>query len=521
MNHEAEKLIENEPELRAELLQDEIPVYQCTDAGNAERLADMLKGNYLYLPEKSAWYKYDGKVWQEDAKNKIVQDVIKCFRMAQTEAMSIIDNDKRTKTLKWLLSSESQAKINAAISLLSSIPFMCASINQFDKDDMLLNVQNGVVDLQTGELREHKREDYFTKICNVEYNPNAKSELFKGFMYEIMEGDRDKVMYLKKLFGYFCTGKIIEEEFYQMKGSGGNGKTKLMETVKYCLGSYAITASPEIIMAKDMNSIPNDVARLQGARLVLMSEPDPGKRFSDNAIKSLTGGDTIIARFLHKEFFEFIMKAKLVMLTNHEIKAIGTDNGLWRRIVAIPFTYVVSDEKKDKHLQEKLVADAEAVLAWMVEGCLLWQKEGLKQPEALKQAKNEYRKGQDAIGLFLDECCEEDSRSKISATDLYNTYKRWCESCGEYELSQREFGKRLREKGFTNVKSGVYYWFGIKVLDLWTKLDLKQININKKNTYKDLPKTSPSLSDSPKKEIPWWEKVDKMIEGGNSDELKA
>ena len=490
--------------------------YKLTDAGNAEMLADMLRGQYLYIPEQKAWYRYNGKVWEEDVSNQIIQDIIKCLRQAQKEALNISDDDKREKTMKWLLSSESQAKIKAALNLMESIPFMCARINQFDRDDMLLNVQNGTVDLRTGELREHNREDYLTKICNVGYNPDAKSALFEIFLDEITEGNQAKKLYLQKLSGYCCTAKISEEEFYQAKGSGQNGKTKLFETIKYCLGSYAVTASPDILMQKDMTSIPNDIARLQGVRLVIMSEPDPGKRFSDNAIKSLTGGDTIIARFLHKEYFEFTMKAKMVMLTNHEIKAIGTDHGLWRRIVVIPFTYQVPEEKKDKHLQEKLIADAEAVLAWMIQGCLLWQKEGLQQPQELIEVKDEYRKAQDAVGLFLEECCTEDAKSRVSAADLYKAYIQWCQDTGEYEISQRQFGTRLREKGYTSLKSNSIYWCGLSLNSNWDNgriRDQNPINYKNKNIYSNLSEKGPISSQTPKKKKEWWEEAEELIGG--------
>lgn len=476
-------------------------VYKCTDAGNAERVADMLRRQYVFIPEKKAWYKYNGKLWEEDCENSIVQDTIKCLRKAQQEAFSISDEDRRSKTLKWLIASESQSRIFAALNLMASISFMCARINKFDIDDMLLNVQNGTVDLRTGNMRPHQKEDFFTRICNVEYHTDAKSVIFESFLDEITESKEEKKKYLQKLCGYFLTGKITEEQFYQAKGSGQNGKTKLFETIKYVLGSYSVSASPDILMAKDMMSIPNDIARLHGARFVLMSEPDPGKRFSDNAIKSLTGGDTIIARFLHREFFEFQMKAKMLMLTNHEIKAIGTDHGLWRRMVIIPFNYQVPEEKKDKNLQEKLIADAEAVLAWMVRGCLMWQQEGLEQPQELIEVKNEYKRGQDAVGLFLDECTYEDPKVKVSATSLYKAYIQWCQSTGEYEISQRLFGSRLREKGFTNVKSGTVYWFGLNLLDSLDKLDKKQVNTKIKFPYKDFTENCPDSPISPVRQI--------------------
>lgn len=469
-------------------------VYKQTDAGNAEMLADMLKGQYLYVPEQKSWYRYDGKVWTEDVSNNIVQDVIQCLRQAQKEAVDILDDDKRAKTLKWLLTSESQAKISAALNLMATIPFMTARINQFDSDDMLLCVQNGIVDLKTGKLHPHDKERYITKICHVAYKPDASSQLFESFLDEIMEGSEEKKRYLQKLCGYCLTGMTIEQEFYQARGAGQNGKTVLLELIKHCLGSYAITASPDILMQRDLSAIPNDVARLQGARMVLASEPDPGKKFSDCAIKSLTGGDTVIARFLHKEYFEFKMKAKIIMLTNHEIKAIGTDHGLWRRIVVIPFNYRVPEEKRDKHLPDKLIAEAEAVLSWMVEGCLMWQQEGLKQPEELTETKEAYRRGQDAVGLFLKECCSEGG--KVKASELYDAYRRWCDSSGEFELSNREFSKRLREKGYVTFKSNITYWNNISLGD-GSYRDLKQINNSNKNIYKENPKNAPAYSQIP------------------------
>jgi putative DNA primase/helicase len=483
---------------------DQVTRYKNTDAGNAERFADALKGQYLYIPEQKAWYRYNGKFWEEDIDNRITQDVIRSLRKSQAEVLNIADDDRREKTIKWLLSSESQTKIASALNLMSSIPFMSARTNRFDCDDMLLNAQNGTVDLRTGQLRKHNKEDYLSKICNIGYKPNSKSVLFDSFLEDITEGNQDKKLYIQKLCGYCCTAKISDEEFYQARGSGQNGKTKIFETVKYCLGSYAVTASPDILMQRDMTSIPNDIARLQSARLVLLSEPDPGKRFSDNAIKTLTGGDTIIARYLHKEFFEFTMKAKMILLTNHEIRAVGTDHGLWRRIVVIPFTYQVPEYKKDKHLQEKLIAEAEAVLSWMVEGCLLWQREGLRQPQELEQVKNEYRIGQDAIGLFLDECCTEEAKGKVKASELHSVYKQWCVDSGEYPLSQRELGKRLREKGYTSFKSNVVYWGGL-ILGVGSNRELNQINQSIKNIYKDLPENAPALSQVPNNKKPWYE----------------
>lgn len=483
----------------------EAKIYRCTDAGNAERFADMLKGEYLYVAEQSSWYRYNGKLWEPDVSNRIIQDAISCLRQAQKEALDIPDEDRRQKTLKWLISSESQAKLSAALNLMSSVPFMTARIGQFDRNDMLLNVQNGTVNLRTGELQPHDKKDYFTKICNASYNPDAKSEVFDSFLDEILEENEDKKRYIQKLCGYCCTAKVTEQQFYQAKGSGKNGKTVLFEAIKYCLGNYGITASPDILMVKDMGSIPNDIARLNGARFVLMSEPDPGKRFSDNAIKSLTGGDTLVARYLHKEFFEFQMLGKMIMLTNHEIRVIGTDHGLYRRIIVIPFTYQVPDNKTDKSLSEKLIADSEAILAWMVKGCMMWQQEGLEQPQELIESKDEYLRGQDAVGLFIEERCSDEG--KVKASDLYAEYKLWCSETGEYELSNREFSKRLREKGYVTFKSNVIYWNNLS-LGVGRNREQKQINSYNKNSYRDLAKNSPSMSQVPNKEKEWWNEAE-------------
>lgn len=436
--------------------------FHSTDLGNAERFSRDLKENFIYVPEIKNWMFYDGKKWSEDIAETIILELKKSIRKAHKEELK----NGNMHAVKWLTQCESHSKIKSTLALMPSHG-MTVSLTEFDKDDYLLNVQNGTVDLKTGKLKPHNKADYLTKICNFKYNPNAKSVRFETFLNEIMLEDKENIDYLQKLFGYCCTGSIKHQELYNLKGSGGNGKSILLEVVKNCLGDYAVESSPDILLTRNGNFIPNDVARLNKARLVKMSEPDPNKHYSDNAVKQLTGGDMILARYLHKEFFEFKMKAKMMVLTNHEIKVIGTDNGMWRRQVVIPFDYSVPDSKRDLDLEDKLTTEGEGILSWMIEGCLKWQNEGLEQPENIKKAKEDYRNSQDAIGQFLEDCCYKLAGVATAKSEVYLKYQEWCKANGEYEVTQKAFSSKMSEKGFveTRATGGKRCWNNITLTE--------------------------------------------------------
>lgn len=433
--------------------------YSLTDFGNAEMLADLLRNKYVWIPERGHWYRFNGQVCIQDFDFKLLDDIKLCIRQKLKEASMIDDDYQRQKLIKHLIASEGLGRVRAAIEIMKS-QSMTKSINDFDTNQWVINCQNGVLNLKTGELLPNDLNH--TRIVSVNYNSGAKAPFFQNFLNEIMLGDTHKINYIQKLLGYCLTGSIREECLYICLGNGGNGKTKLFECIKEILNDYCIMASPDILMTREKTTIPNDIARLKGARMILMSEPDTAKKFSDNAIKSLTGGDCVQARFLNQEFFEFYMAGKLILLTNHEIGIRSTDDGTWRRPIVIPFNFKVPDEKKDMDLAEKLRQEAEGIFRWMVEGCMNYQKEGLLLPKELLQAKKDYRESQDAIGAFLVERCVEDQRYLVNATTLYREYVSWAQDTGEYYSNQRVFGIRLKEKGYSKKRTA----FGIKYIGL-------------------------------------------------------
>jgi putative DNA primase/helicase len=247
-----------------------------------------------------------------------------------------------------------------------------------------------------------------------------------------------------------------------LNGAGANGKSVFLKTKSNLLAAYAQTADFEtFLIKKNDGGIRNDIARMQGKRFISAIEAESGKRLSENLIKSLTGGDTVSARFLFAEFFDFQPTFKLWLAANHKPNIRGTDYAIWRRIRLIPFNVTIPEAKQDKHLEEKLKTELPGILAWAVQGCLDWQKNGLQTPEEVKHATNGYRDEMDTIGAFISDCCVVIQDAKVQSGKLYEAYKKWCEENGEFTLTKRVFGTRLSEKEFERIESSGHWRKGI------------------------------------------------------------
>jgi putative DNA primase/helicase len=249
-----------------------------------------------------------------------------------------------------------------------------------------------------------------------------------------------------------------------MYGSGANGKTTALETIRALLGDYAARTPAETLLARHDNAIPNDVAKLKGARFVSASETDEGRRLAEAQIKDLTGGDTISARFMRAEWFDFKPECKVWLSTNHKPVVRGTDRAIWDRLKLIPFDVRIPESQQDKKLLAKLQSELPGILAWAVRGCLEWQSEGLGVPDEVKSATEAYRSEMDVLAAFISDCCTLDTNLYAQATTLYQAYKRWCEDNGEKPKSQRFFGANLAERNFDRRRSGEkgsYVWYGI------------------------------------------------------------
>jgi len=236
-------------------------------------------------------------------------------------------------------------------------------------------------------------------------------------------------------------------------GGGSNGKSTFVETIRHVMGAYAVTTRAETLMAKQQTGIPNDIAALAGARLVTASETDRGKHLAEGTVKEITGGDTVTARFLNKEFFSFRPLFKLLLITNNKPVIKGTDDGIWRRIHLLPFTVSFKDNQKDPLLAGKLKEESAGILEWMIEGCEMWQIHGLAPPEGVKAATDAYKKEQDTLAEFIEECCSKKSGESTTKADIYKAYVRWAEANGEHPMKQRTLTTALEERGWIEAKS--------------------------------------------------------------------
>jgi len=448
-----------------------------TDLGNAKRLVRIC-GQDLHYVKAWGFLAWNGQRWERDETNAV-------YRMAKSVALSFYDDasaaeeqakeairaaksaeelgDREavkaaTKEVKecqktadayvsWAKSSQANARIEAMVRLTSSEPSVVRRAKDFESSAWLFNCANGTIDLCTGELHQHRREDHLTKVSPVTYDAKAGCPLWLSFLNKIMWGNSDMIRFLQKAVGYTLTGLTLEQCLFFLWGTGANGKSTFVRTVQEMLGDYARKTSTETLMVRRMEVISNDLAALAGARMVVAAEITEGRRLNESQVKDMTGDDIMTARFLYQEQFEFKPLFKLWMYGNHKPKITGTDDGIWRRVRLIPFTVKIADHEKDSRLGEKLHVELPGILAWAVQGCLAWQKDGLGVPEEVRMATAQYREESDALAAFLADCTIQQPGATAQAAKLYKAYQGWCSQNGEKELTGTMFGRQLTERG--------------------------------------------------------------------------
>ncbi len=459
-----------------------------TDVGNRDRFVAEHGETVRYCHPFKSFLIYDGKRWAFDIAGEVVEKAISTIRNTMTMATAILDSmeaDDKQKAqalaqAKHAIQSQKAPRIRDMLFLAqSALPISPAEL---DVDPYLLNCQNGTLDLRTGRLRQHSRGDLITKVTPVEYIPDARAPRWEEFLHQVFEGDEEMVSFMRRAAGYSLLGTQPEHVMFVLYGIGRNGKGIFVETLRSVLGDdYGRTAPVSMLLAKDQEGIPNDLAGLRGARLVTAAEPNEGRRLDEGRVKALTGGDTLTARFLHGEFFDFSPAFTLWLSTNHKPVIRGTDDGIWSRLRLVPFNvrFYLPDEpqpidipperKADTKLRDKLVDEYQGILTWMVQGFLEWKRVGsLQSPERVREATKSYRAGEDVLGGFLDECCVFEENAAASAKELYGAYSQWAGESGERPLSQIAVGKKLQERGLDAVTMGTggkryRAWVGIRV----------------------------------------------------------
>ena len=436
--------------------------YQRSDAGNAERLHALHGRNIRYVANSGQWLIWSNSRWRPDTTGNIVRMFIETMRCTAKQAADISDSSMAQTIASFALRSTNKSAVDCGIALTQSIEGTSISITDLDSDPWMIGCANGVIDLRKGESVRPERAQHITKSIGAKYDPKATCPTWLKFLDVVTNHDADLIDFLQTAVGYTLTGSTSEQCLFFNYGTGQNGKGVFSETVKRLLGDYGQTA-PESLFTKDkQGGATNDIARLAGCRMAVASELDEGAAFAESRIKALTGGDTITARFLHQEFFDFAPTHKFWISGNYKPTVKGTDFGIWRRIRLIPFTVRIPEDQKDPNLTAKLADELPGILNWAIEGCQRWRRDGLRVPQCVRQATESYRLEEDVIGQFLTDCTGEQAGARTLTTSVYEAYGRWADREGiqeRYRLTARRLIKRIEEHGFAKIKScGFNLW---------------------------------------------------------------
>jgi putative DNA primase/helicase len=410
-----------------------------TDLGNARRVVARHGQDLRFCHPTKNWHVWDGCRWPEDSTAEIVRRVKETqgflhrgiARQIATLGDAGDDEERKTelakltKLLKHALAWEDTRTIVRCITSMASEPGIPILPEQFDADNLLLNVLNGTIDLRTGQLREHRRADLITKLAPVEYKPDAICPLWERCLRRWMDNNDDLIGYLQRIVGYCLTGIVTEHAWWLFHGRGANGKSTFLGTILDLLGDYAMTAESELLLQKKHEAHSTERADLFKKRFVFAAEVDEGKQMAEALMKKLTGGEHVRARKCHKDNIEFDPTHKIMLAANHKPTIRGTDYAVWRRIKFVPFVVTISDEEKDSKLGEKLKAEYAGILAWAIRGCLDWQEYGLDEPNEVKQATMQYQNEQDAVAGFVAECCFTHATARFQVSKLFAAYQEW------------------------------------------------------------------------------------------------
>lgn len=435
-----------------------------TELGVAERFCDRYKDIIRYNVTLGRWMIFNGRHW-EISDTGIYDRVRSLIRSIPDE----IEDDAPANMVetydKFARGLESHKKFTAILNLCKE--FLAIKAPAFDSDPARLNVANATFHLTDGTKHGHDASDLLSKCSPVAYDKSAACPLWQAFLSRIFDNNNELISYIQRLCGYCLTGSTKEQAFFMLFGTGANGKSVFIDTLRYILGDYALQTSFSTFLARKDNSVPNDLAAFQGKRVVCATESSDSKQLNDSLIKSLTGDGTINARFLYHEFFEFEPQCKVLLATNHKPIIRDDSVGMWRRLRLIPFTVTIPDEEKDRDLLSKLRAEASGILNWMLDGYKQWKACGLGSCAAVEGGTDEYKYDSDSIGRFIDEMCDvlpTATTEGEKASTLYQTYVQWCEDNGDNPMSGTGFGRKLVDRGHQRSRNKIgRVWTTIKV----------------------------------------------------------
>lgn len=440
------------------------------DQGRGLRMKDQFATVLKFNAVDKKWFFFNGSYWQEDIGNQKVElaaeRVANSIKKEKPELSFSTKTDEDKAMNEWYRFQKDSRSHMAKMHMIDEFKkYVIVKHGEFDKEDMLLNTESGYVDLSNGELHDHDIDKKFSHQTLAEYSDNVDAPLWEKFLNQIFNNDEELIHYVQKAIGYSFTGSVDEQCLFILNGRGRNGKSVFSNVISDVAGNYAKQMNVQTIVAKknQSGSANSDIARLEGARIVTSSELNEGDRFDESLVKQLTGGDKILARFLYGSEFEYKPKFKIWMATNHLPIIRGTDDGIWRRIKIIPFNIQIPKEKVDKKLEYKLKAEYTGILNWIVQGAIMWQQEGLEDPEAVRQVIENYRAEMDPLDAFLEECCTTGQNYSIKAREMYDAYHEWAKESEEYKMSLNKFGREMSKKLLRVKRRDGWYYVGLKL----------------------------------------------------------
>ncbi|MCL5995878.1 MAG: phage/plasmid primase, P4 family [Chloroflexi bacterium] len=423
---------------------------QLTDTGNGARFANGFHNQARYTTGRG-WMVWDGKRFAEDANEISVTAFARQIAYSwYDQAKDETDDDRRKAITRHASRSLSAKSLANTVSQAGKFTETLAQATDFDRDLFLLNVQNGILDLRTGELRPHDPAVMCSRLAGVRFNENARAPRWKDFLLEIFDHDTEMTTFARRWMGYTLSGDTREQLYVIAWGGGANGKSTLFDVLRYVMGDYTVSVTPASLAThRELSNINTDIARIPGARLAICPEWNEDMRADESMLKDLTGQDHITVRTLYQKPFTFKPQAKIIIYGNHKPQLRGTDGGTWRRPLLVPFTREFKGKACDKTLGDKLKAEAEGILADLVRACMEWQRDGLAIPRCVAAATNEFRKDSNDVLAFIEACCIKDKNARALVGKLHAEYLKY----GGEIKTVHKFGAALREIGYVNERT--------------------------------------------------------------------
>ena len=414
-----------------------------TDIGNALRIADRFEHDLRYVPSHG-WLRYEGhRLVKLDGLP--LDEACALPDLIRSEVDPSFTREKADAYEKWAFKTSAASRLREALALASDLPTIRTTTEALDSNPLELNTPVGVFDLADGALRETLASDLLTRSTRVAPAPSAP--VWDRFLGQVLPDPATRA-FVQRAVGYSLTGLTREEVFFMLYGKGQNGKSKMMAAIAHALGNYAHSFDPKLIVQQKYEGHPTNIASLHGVRFAYSSEVGEGAALDEGRVKAITGGDVITARFMRKDEFSWVPSHKMWLATNHLPVIKGTDKGMWRRVLVIPFDVAISDDERDNLLEEKLNAEARGILAWAIDGAIAYLKDGLRPPISVIMASEHYKHEQDHTSLYLAEATVHEEGTVCPAGDLYLGFKRWCEDNGQQPMSSTAFGRELTRLGY-------------------------------------------------------------------------